>query len=157
MPGVHIRPAGEGDVPVILSLIRALAEFEKARPEDLPVDEVTLRDSLFGARPAAEVLLAEVDGETAGFALFFHNFSTWQGRHGLYLEDLFVRPGMRGRGIGKALLAELARIAAERGCARMEWAVLDWNTPAIDFYKSLGAVPMDEWTIFRLTLPRSCT
>ena len=99
------------------------------------------------------MLLAEVDGETAGFALFFHNFSTWQGRRGLYLEDLFVRPAMRGRGIGKALLCELARIAMERGCARMEWAVLDWNTPAIEFYRSLGAVPMDEWTIFRLTAP----
>jgi GNAT superfamily N-acetyltransferase len=97
--------------------------------------------------------LAEVDGATAGFALFFHNFSTWHGRRGLYLEDLFVRPAMRGRGIGRALLCELARIAMARGCARMEWAVLDWNTPAIAFYKSLGAVPMDEWTIFRLTGP----
>jgi GNAT superfamily N-acetyltransferase len=119
----------------------------------VPVDEAVLRESLFGARPAAEVLLAELDGETAGFALFFHNFSTWQGRRGLYLEDLFVRPAMRGRGIGKALLCELAHIAMERGCARMEWAVLDWNTPAIDFYRSLSAVPMDEWTIFRLTGP----
>jgi len=153
MPDVHIRPAGEGDVPVILALIRGLAEYEKARPEDLPVDEAALRESLFGAQPAAEVLLADVEGETAGFALFFHNFSTWQGRRGLYLEDLFVRPEMRGRGIGQALLRELARIAADRGCARMEWAVLDWNTPAIDFYASLGAVPMDEWTVFRLTAP----
>jgi GNAT superfamily N-acetyltransferase len=153
MPDVHIRPAGEGDVPVILALIRGLAEYEKARPEDLPVDEAALRESLFGAQPAAEVLLADVEGETAGFALFFHNFSTWQGRRGLYLEDLFVRPEMRGRGIGQALLRELARIATDRGCARMEWAVLDWNTPAIDFYGSLGAVPMDEWTIFRLTAP----
>ena len=153
MPDVHIRPAGEGDVPVILALIRGLAEYEKARPEDLPVDEAALRESLFGAKPAAEVLLADVEGETAGFALFFHNFSTWQGRRGLYLEDLFVRPEMRGRGIGQALLRELARIAADRGCARMEWAVLDWNTPAIDFYASLGAVPMDEWTVFRLTAP----
>ena len=153
MPDVHIRPAGEGDVPVILALIRGLAEYEKARPEDLPVDEAALRESLFGAQPAAEVLLADVEGETAGFALFFHNFSTWQGRRGLYLEDLFVRPEMRGRGIGQALLRELARIATDRGCARMEWAVLDWNTPAIDFYASLGAVPMDEWTVFRLTAP----
>ena len=153
MPDVHIRPAGEDDVPVILALIRGLAEYEKARPEDLPVDEAALRESLFGAQPAAEVLLADVEGETAGFALFFHNFSTWQGRRGLYLEDLFVRPEMRGRGIGQALLRELARIAADRGCARMEWAVLDWNTPAIDFYASLGAVPMDEWTVFRLTAP----
>jgi GNAT superfamily N-acetyltransferase len=153
MPDVHIRPAGEGDVPVILALIRGLAEYEKARPEDVPVDEAALRESLFGAQPAAEVLLADVEGETAGFALFFHNFSTWQGRRGLYLEDLFVRPEMRGRGIGQALLRELARIAADRGCARMEWAVLDWNTPAIDFYRNLGAVPMNEWTIFRLTAP----
>jgi GNAT superfamily N-acetyltransferase len=153
MSDIHIRPGVEEDVPVILELIRALAEYEKARPEEAPVDEAVLRESLFGARPAAEVLLAEVDAETAGLALFFHNFSTWQGRRGLYLEDLFVRPAMRGRGIGKALLCELARIATERGCARMEWAVLDWNAPSIEFYRSLGAVPMDEWTIFRLTAP----
>ena len=151
MSDLHIRPGVEDDIPVILALIHGLAEYEKARPEEVPVDEAVLRESLFGARPAAEVLLAEVEGETAGFALFFHNFSTWQGRRGLYLEDLFVRPAMRGRGIGKALLCELARIAMERGCARMEWAVLDWNTPAIEFYKSLSAVPMDGWTIFRLT------
>jgi GNAT superfamily N-acetyltransferase len=153
MSDLHIRPGVEDDIPVILDLIHGLAEYEKARPEEVPVDEAVLRESLFGARPAAEVLLAELDDETAGFALFFHNFSTWQGRRGLYLEDLFVRPAMRGRGIGKALLCELAHIAMERGCARMEWAVLDWNTPAIDFYRSLSAVPMDEWTIFRLTGP----
>jgi GNAT superfamily N-acetyltransferase len=153
MSDIHIRPGGEADIPVILDLIHGLAEYEEARPEEVPVEEAVLRESLFGARPAAEVLLAEVEGETAGFALFFHNFSTWHGRRGLYLEDLFVRPAMRARGIGKALLCELARIALARGCARMEWAVLDWNTPAIDFYKSLGAVPMDEWTIFRLTAP----
>ena len=153
MSYIHIRPGVEDDIPVILDLIHGLAEYEKARPEEVPVDQAVLRESLFGARPAAEALLAEVHGETAGLALFFHNFSTWHGRRGLYLEDLFVRPAMRGRGIGKALLRELARIAVERGCARMEWAVLDWNTPAIDFYKSLDAVPMDEWTIFRLTGP----
>ena len=153
MSDIHIRPGVEDDIPVILDLIRGLAEYEKARPEEVPVEEAVLRESLFGARPAAEVLLAQVEGETAGFALFFHNFSTWQGRRGLYLEDLFVRPAMRGCGIGKALLRELARIAMERGCARMEWAVLDWNTPAIEFYRNLGAVPMDEWTIFRLTGP----
>ena len=153
MSDIHIRPGVADDIPVILDLIHGLAEYEKARPEEVPVDETVLRESLFGARPAAEALLAEVDGATAGFALFFHNFSTWHGRRGLYLEDLFVRPAMRGRGIGKALLCELARIAMERGCARMEWAVLDWNTPAIAFYRSLGAVPMDEWTIFRLTGP----
>jgi GNAT superfamily N-acetyltransferase len=153
MSDIHIRPGVEDDIPVILDLIRGLAEYEKARPEEVPVEEAVLRESLFGARPAAEVLLAQVEGETAGFALFFHNFSTWQGCRGLYLEDLFVRPAMRGCGIGKALLRELARIAMERGCARMEWAVLDWNTPSIEFYKSLSAVPMDEWTIFRLTAP----
>ena len=153
MSDIHIRPGVADDIPVILDLIHGLAEYEKARPEEVPVDEVVLRESLFGARPAAEALLAEVDGATAGFALFFHNFSTWHGRRGLYLEDLFVRPAMRGRGIGRALLCELARIAMARGCARMEWAVLDWNTPAIAFYRSLGAVPMDEWTIFRLTGP----
>ena len=153
MSDIHIRPGLADDIPVILDLIHGLAEYEKARPEEVPVDEAVLRESLFGARPAAEALLAEVDGETAGFALFFHNFSTWHGRRGLYLEDLFVRPAMRGRGIGRALLCELARIAMARGCARMEWAVLDWNTPAIAFYRSLGAVPMDEWTIFRLTGP----
>jgi GNAT superfamily N-acetyltransferase len=153
MSDIHIRPGVEDDIPVILDLIRGLAEYEKARPEEVPVEEAVLRESLFGVRPAAEVLLAQVEGETAGFALFFHNFSTWQGRRGLYLEDLFVRPALRGRGIGKALLRELARIAMERGCARMEWAVLDWNTPAIEFYKSLSAVPMEEWTIFRLTAP----
>jgi GNAT superfamily N-acetyltransferase len=153
MSNIRIRPGVEEDIPAILALIQALAEYEKARPGDVPVDAAALRESLFGARPAAETLLAEVDGETIGLALFFHNFSTWQGRRGLYLEDLFVRPAMRGRGIGKALLRELARIAVERGCARMEWAVLDWNTPSIDFYRSLGAVPMEEWTIFRLTAP----
>ena len=153
MSDIHIRPGAADDIPVILDLIHGLAEYEKARPEEVPVDETVLRESLFGARPAAEALLAEVDGATAGFALFFHNFSTWHGRRGLYLEDLFVRPAMRGRGIGRALLCELARIAMARGCARMEWAVLDWNTPSIEFYRSLGAVPMDEWTIFRLTGP----
>jgi len=151
MPDFAIRPAVAGDVPVILSLIRGLAEYEKAAPEEVPANEEMLRESLFGARPFAEALLACLDGRPVGFALFFHNYSTWRARPGLYLEDLFVLPEMRGRGFGKALLRELARIARERGCARMEWAVLDWNAPAIGFYKSLGAVPLDEWTIFRLT------
>jgi GNAT superfamily N-acetyltransferase len=152
MLNFHIRAATEQDIPAILSLIRALAEYEKARPEEVPVDETMLRESLFGAKPHAEVLLAGSVTGPVGFAVFFHNFSTWRGKPGLYLEDLFVQPAMRGQGIGKALLRELARIARQRGCARMEWAVLDWNQPAIAFYKSLGAVPLDEWTIFRLTL-----
>lgn len=138
------------DTPLILELIHGLAEYERATPDQVPVDEETLRNALFGPRPAAEVLLALEDGIAVGFAVFFHNFSTWMGRRGLYLEDLFVKPEFRGRGYGKALLRELARIARERGCARFEWAVLDWNTPAIGFYKSLGAVPMEDWTIYRL-------
>jgi GNAT superfamily N-acetyltransferase len=148
---ITIRPAVEADLPAILRLIRGLAEYEKASEDEVPATLEGLRASLFGAKPGAEVLMACVDGEAVGFALFFHNYSTWRARHGLYLEDLFVIPEMRGRGIGKALLRELAGIAMQRGCARMEWAVLDWNTPAIDFYRSLGAIPLDEWTIFRLT------
>jgi GNAT superfamily N-acetyltransferase len=151
MPHLEIRPATADDVGSILALVRGLAEYEKARPEDVSADEGSLRDSLFGAKPAAEVLLGWVDGEAVGMALFFHNYSTWRARQGLYLEDLYVKPHMRGRGFGKALLIELARIARARGCARLEWAVLDWNQPAIDFYKSLGAQPMHEWTVFRLT------
>ena len=151
MPDLQIRPATATDLPVILALIRALAEYEHARPDEVPADEAALRLSLFGPKAAAEVLLATVDGEAAGFAVFFHNYSTWRARHGLYLEDLFVRPEMRGRGYGKALLVELARIARDRCCARLEWAVLDWNTSAIGFYRQLGAQPLEEWTIFRLT------
>jgi GNAT superfamily N-acetyltransferase len=147
-----IRRAVAADVPVILELIRGLAEYERA-PEQVVCDEATLRESLFGERPEAEVLLACVGEAPAGFAVFFHNYSTWWGRHGIYLEDLFVRPEMRGRGIGKGLLRALAEIARDRGCARMEWSVLDWNQPAIDFYKSLGAVPKDEWTVYRLNRP----
>lgn len=151
MPAFHIRPASPADVPVILELIRGLAEYEKASPAEVTADEPTLRASLFGEKPAAEVLLACLGDDPVGLALFFHNFSTWRGKPGLYLEDLFVRPEMRGRGYGKALLIELARIARARGCPRLEWAVLDWNQSAIEFYKSLGAVPLHEWTIFRLT------
>ena len=150
MPDFQIRPAAPADIPAMLALIHALAEYEKARPGDVSADAGMLRAALFAPTPAAEALLAWRDGEPVGFALFFHNFSTWRGRRGLYLEDLFVVPEMRGRGIGKALLQELARIARERGCARMEWAVLDWNRHAFEFYKGLGAIPMDEWTIFRL-------
>jgi GNAT superfamily N-acetyltransferase len=149
MTDLTIRPAVESDVPVILELIHGLAEYERA-PEQVVCDEARLRESLFGEKPDAEVLLACAGRAAAGFAVFFHNYSTWWGRRGLYLEDLFVRPEMRGQGIGKALLRALAQVAKDRGCARMEWSVLDWNQPAIDFYRSLGAVSKDEWTTFRL-------
>lgn len=148
-----LRPATEGDLDVIIELIHALADYER-EPDAVRLDRETLRGHLFGPRPYAEVILAETpEGASAGFALFFHNFSTWEGRPGIYLEDLFVRPELRGHGYGKALLAELARLAVERGCARLEWAVLDWNEPSIQFYKALGAVPMDEWTTYRVTGP----
>ncbi|MGI8821552.1 MAG: GNAT family N-acetyltransferase [Chthoniobacterales bacterium] len=145
----EIRRAVVADIPVILQLIQELAEYERA-PNDAVATEEGLRDVLFGAAPSAQVLLAR-EGETAvGFAVYFFNFSTWLGRPGLYLEDLFVRPKARGKGYGRALLEELARIARERGCGRMEWAVLDWNEPAIQFYRKLGARAMEEWTVFRL-------
>ena len=150
MTSFVIRPATEQDVPVVLSFIRQLAEYERLQDQAV-VTEAALRDSLFGPNRHAEVLLAFADHEPVGFAVFFHNFSTFLGRSGLYLEDLFVLPDMRGKGYGKALLVELARIARERKCGRFEWAVLDWNEPSIEFYKKLGAVPMDEWTIFRVT------
>ncbi len=144
-----IRPAGPDDAEVLANLVRDLAIYEKlehlaqATPDDF-------RWHLFGPRPAAEAALAEVGGEPAGFALWFSNFSTFRGQPGLYLEDIFVRPEFRGRGIGKALLASLARLAVERGCGRLEWSVLDWNAPSIAFYRALGARPMDEWTVYRL-------
>ena len=150
MTDCEIRTATEADVPVILSLIRELAEYERA-PDAVVATEVGLREALFGPKRSAEVLLALENGEPVGFAVYFHNFSTWLGRPGLYLEDLFVRPAERGKGYGRALLERLAQIAQERGCGRMEWAVLDWNEPAIQFYRKLGAQPMDEWTVFRLT------
>jgi len=146
----QIRPATLDDVPTILSLIRDLAEYERA-PNEVVATEEGLREVLFGARPAAEVVLALEGKMPVGFAVFFHNFSTWLGRAGLYLEDLFVRPDARGKGYGRALLVYLARIARERGCGRMEWAVLDWNEPAVQFYRKLGAAPNEEWTVFRLT------
>ena len=146
----QIRPATLDDVPTILSLIRDLAQYERA-PNEVVATEEGLREVLFGARPAAEVVLALEGKMPVGFAVFFHNFSTWLGRAGLYLEDLFVRPDARGKGYGRALLVHLARIAQERGCGRMEWAVLDWNEPAIQFYRKLGAAPNEEWTVFRLT------
>ena len=145
-----IRPATSGDVPVILELIRALATYERA-PNDVTATENELVEVLFDEKPSAEVLLAFENETAVGFAVFFHNFSTWLGRPGLYLEDLFVRPEHRGKGYGRALLIYLAKIARERGCGRMEWAVLDWNKPAIEFYRKLGAKPLDEWTVFRLT------
>jgi GNAT superfamily N-acetyltransferase len=146
---MKIRPATQADLGTIEELIRALAEYERMADE-VVMDGELLRQNLFGERPYAEVLIADVDGEAAGFALFFHNFSTFVGRPGIYLEDLFVKPEHRGKGFGRALLKRLAEIAVERNCGRMEWAVLDWNEPAIGFYKSLGARPNDEWTVFRL-------
>jgi GNAT superfamily N-acetyltransferase len=146
----QIRPARVEDVPIILGLIRDLATYERA-PNEVTATEEQLADVLFGKRPTAEVLLAFEGKSPVGFAVFFHNFSTWLGRPGLYLEDLFVKPEKRGKGYGRALLAELAKTAQDRGCGRMEWAVLDWNEPAIKFYRALGAKPMDEWTVFRLT------
>lgn len=145
-----IRPATIVDVPIILQLIRDLATYERA-PNEVAATEEQLVDVLFGERPVAEVLLAFEDEMPIGFAVFFHNFSTWLGRPGLYLEDLFVKPEARGKGYGRALLIHLAKIARDRGCGRMEWAVLDWNEPAIQFYKKIGAQPLDEWKIFRLT------
>ena len=145
-----IRPAGPDDVPTILACIRGLAAYERLAHE-VTATETELRESLFGVRPQAEVLLA-LDGDTAlGFALFFHNYSTFLARRGLYLEDLFVFPEHRARGVGRALLARLAALAVERRCGRFEWSVLDWNVDAIRFYESLGARPMSEWTVYRVT------
>jgi GNAT superfamily N-acetyltransferase len=146
----QIRPARVNDVPIILQLIRDLATYERA-PEEVVATEEQLIDLLFGERRVAEVLLAFEEESPVGFAVYFYNFSTWLGRPGLYLEDLFVKPEKRGKGYGRALLVELAKIARDRGCGRMEWAVLNWNEPAIKFYRALGAKPMDEWTVFRLT------
>jgi GNAT superfamily N-acetyltransferase len=146
----QIRPARVQDVPIILDLIRDLATYERA-PDEVTATEEQLVDVLFGERPAAEVLLAFERESPVGFAVYFYNFSTWLGRPGLYLEDLFVKPEKRGKGYGRALLVELAKIARDRGCGRMEWAVLNWNEPAIKFYQTLGAKPMNEWTVFRLT------
>jgi GNAT superfamily N-acetyltransferase len=150
LPGLSLRFATAADVPQILTFINALAEYEKLAHEVVATED-SLADTLFSDRPYAEVVLAELDGKPVGFALFFHNYSTFLGRPGLYLEDLFVTPPARGKGVGKALLSCLARLARERRCGRLEWWVLDWNEPAIRFYKSLGATPMDEWTVFRVT------
>ncbi|MFF7975353.1 GNAT family N-acetyltransferase [Streptomyces sp. NPDC007905] len=147
-----IRSATPADVPVIHTLIRELAEYEKA-PQEARASEEQLREALFGERPAvfAHMAVDEGTGESVGFALWFLNFSTWRGVHGIYLEDLYVRPSARGGGHGRALLTELARICVRRGYERLEWSVLDWNRPAIGFYEALGARPQDEWTVYRLT------
>jgi len=147
---VRIESATVHDVPLLLSLIRGLAEYERMSDEVLATD-TRLRDSLFGSRPWAEAVIARIDGEAVGFALWFHNYSTFLAQPGLYLEDLFVLPEWRGRGVGVALLRHLARIAIARDCGRMEWSVLNWNEPAIGFYRRIGARPMDEWTVYRLT------
>jgi len=146
---VSIRPATPNDVPTVALLIRALSQYEKLEHE-VSMTEDKLRASLFGPRPYAEALLAEEDGKPVGFALFFHNYSTFLAQPGLYLEDLYVLESHRGKGIGKALLIQLAGIAVERNCGRMEWAVLDWNVDAIGFYEKLGAKPNSEWTVYRL-------
>lgn len=148
---VEIIPATRADIPLIRQFILELAEYERALPGEAPVTEQDLADTLFSERPAAEVIIAYLDSQPVGFALFFHNYSTWLGKRGIYLEDLFVRPSARKHGVGFALLRELARIAVERNCGRVEWAVLNWNELAIDFYKQVGAKAQDEWTTFRLT------
>ncbi|MFA6044622.1 MAG: GNAT family N-acetyltransferase [Phycisphaerales bacterium] len=150
MTQVDIREATPADVGLIVQLIKELAEYER-EPLAAEATPAMIHEALFGPQPACECLIGTVDGEAQGFALFFHNFSTWKGKRGVYLEDLFVRPAARGVGLGKALLARLAKIAIERGCPRMEWNVLDWNEPALRFYRALGAEPLSEWTIHRLT------
>lgn len=149
MTDLQIVPAKENDIPLIIWFIKQLADYEKLSHEAVVTDEL-LRENLFGNRPVAEVLLGYHQDKPAAFAVFFHNFSTFLGKPGLYLEDLFVIPEMRGKGFGRAMLAHLAAVARERNCGRFEWAVLDWNEPAIGFYKGLGAVPMSEWTTFRM-------
>jgi GNAT superfamily N-acetyltransferase len=150
VPEVEIRVATEDDVPLILALIRELAEYERLSHEVVATEE-TLRHSLFGERRLAETLLAYLGDDLAGFALFFHSFSTFLGRPGIYLEDLYVRPEFRSAGVGRTLLVRIAGLAKERGCGRLEWAVLDWNEPAISFYKRIGASPVSGWTVYRLT------
>jgi GNAT superfamily N-acetyltransferase len=147
--GLSLRFADESDAGLILDFIHGLAHYEKLS-HAVEADEEAIRRTLFGDRPAAEVIIAELDGEPAGFALFFHNYSTFLARPGLYLEDLYVKPELRGRGVGRQLLSRLAAIAVERGCGRFEWCVLDWNEPAIRFYERLGAKGLDDWTIFRV-------
>lgn len=149
MENISFRFAEEKDVPVILQFIKELADYEKMLDE-VVADEALLREWIF-EKKKAEVIFALIDGEKVGFALFFHNFSTFLGRAGIYLEDLYVKPEYRGKGLGKGLLKQLAKIAVERGCGRLEWSCLDWNKPSIDFYLSLDATPMNKWTVYRLT------
>ncbi|MEE8434133.1 MAG: GNAT family N-acetyltransferase [bacterium] len=148
--GFKIRPAVEVDTPLILHFIRKLAEYEK-KADQVRATEADLREMLFAERPMAEVIIGEQDGEAVGFALFFHNFSTFLGRPGLYLEDIFINPEQRGNSYGRAMMVHLARLARERNCARFEWSVLNWNEPAIGFYQKLGAVPKDEWDLYQIT------
>ncbi|MCG8419992.1 MAG: GNAT family N-acetyltransferase [Proteobacteria bacterium] len=150
MPGFTLRAATSEDVPLICQFIVELAEYEKLQHQ-VEVTERDLRETLFGSSPRAEVIIGHFEGQPAAFALFFYTYSTFLGRPGLYLEDLFVRPSQRRRGLGRILLSYLAKLAKERGCGRFEWSVLDWNEPAITFYRSLGAQPMDEWIVYRLT------
>src|SRR5687768_1161315 len=146
---IEIVPATPADIPVIYSLIRELAEYEQLL-DTMNATEESLRRDLFGPKPFAEVLMGKLDGVRVGYALFFHSYSTFLARPGIYLEDVYVQPAARGRGVGKALLREVARVARDHDCGRIEWSVLNWNKPSIDFYVSLGAVPMDEWTMYRL-------
>jgi GNAT superfamily N-acetyltransferase len=146
---IDIRPASATDVPLVLRFVRELAEYERLAGEVVATEE-GLRDTLFGPSPKAEVVFAMVDGVEAGFALFFHNYSTFHGRLGIYLEDLYVRPELRGRGVGTALLRHLAQLALERDCRRLEWSVLDWNEPALAFYRAIGAKPIEGWTVHRV-------
>ena len=150
IPDFEIRPASEDDVPIILSFIKELAEYERLSHEVIATED-TLRECLFGERRFAEVVIGYYGNDPVGFALFFYNFSTFLSKPGIYLEDLYVKPEFRRRGYGRALLLYLAKLAKERGCGRFEWSALDWNEPAINFYKNLGAVPMDEWTVYRVT------
>ncbi len=150
IPDFEIRPASEDDVPIILSFIKELAEYERLSHEVIATEDA-LRECLFGERRFAEVVIGYYGNDPVGFALFFYNFSTFLSKPGIYLEDLYVKPEFRRRGYGRVLLLYLARLAKERGCGRFEWSALDWNEPAINFYKNLGAVPMDEWTVYRVT------
>ena len=149
-PTLTVLPATEGDLPLILGFIEDLADYERLRDKCVATED-KLRRTLFGERPQAEVLIARIDGEPAGFALFFHSYSTFLAQHGLYLEDVFVKPWARKSGVGRALMAHVARIAIERDCGRFDWSVLDWNELAIGFYRGLGAVALDDWTTFRLS------